>query len=269
VTVPPSSAAGKKINGEVVVLIGWGRAILLQLAHPLIAAAISDNSGFHSSAGGYTRRARETIGAMLDLTFGTPAEAQRVVDRINGIHDRVNGQLRSTTGIFPAGTPYSARDVRLLIWVHTTLIESLVLTYECLVGPLTTAEKDQYAAGGAWLTRELGAPSDQIPATYASVEAFMNEARRRGEIAVGDDARRMAAAVLAPRVALVSPIFSVARLITLGLLPDELRKAYGFHWNERSERRFRRAAALVRGTRRLLPPLLCQWPAARRGRAST
>src|SRR5262245_35433392 len=108
-----------------VVLIGWGRAILLQLAHPLIAAAISDGSKFHSGVGSYARRAHETIGAMLDLTFGTPVEAQRIVDRINGIHDRVNGRLATATGIYPAGTPYSARDGRLLIWVHATLVQSL------------------------------------------------------------------------------------------------------------------------------------------------
>jgi uncharacterized protein (DUF2236 family) len=266
VTERPASPAGLKINGEIVVLIGWGRAILLQLAHPLIAAAISDNSGFHSSAGSYGRRARHTIRAMLDLTFGTPAEAQRIVDRINAIHDRINGRLRSATGIFPAGTPYSARETPLLIWVHATLIESLTQTYELLVGPLTAAEKDQYAADGAWLTRELGAPLDQIPTDYGAVEAFMRSMRARGEIAVGDDARRMAAAVLAPKLVIVSPVFAVARVITLGLLPDDLRRAYGFDWNDRDERRFRRAVALVRGARRVLPRFVSEWPAARRER---
>ena len=67
---------------------------------------------------------------MLDLTFGTDADAQRIVDTINGIHDRINGRLGAATGIFPAGTPYSARDGRLLVWVHATLVDSLVLTYE-------------------------------------------------------------------------------------------------------------------------------------------
>src|SRR5262245_19131329 len=140
--VRSSSEIGRKVNREIVVLIGWGRAILLQLAHPLLAAAISDNSGFHAGVGGYVRRARETIGAMLDVTFGTQEEAQQIVDRINAIHDRVNGHLRTTTGVFPAGTHYSARDPKLLIWVHCTLVESLVQTYECLIGPLSADERD-------------------------------------------------------------------------------------------------------------------------------
>jgi uncharacterized protein (DUF2236 family) len=258
-----SSAVSRKINREIVVLVGWGRAILLQLAHPLIAAAVSDASSFHSGVGGYARRAHQTIGAMLDLTFGTADEAQRIIDRINGIHDHVHGQLSAATGIFPAGTPYSARDGQLLIWVHATLVESLLLTYEHLVGPLTPEEKNQYAADSAWLARELGAPPDAVPSDAAGVDAFMHEMRARGEICVGDDARRMAAALLAPPIFVAAPVFRTSELMTVGLLPDELRRAYGFTWNDRRARRFDRLTALVRNTRRWLPPLVREWPASR------
>jgi uncharacterized protein (DUF2236 family) len=259
-----SSVVGRKINREIVVVVGWGRAILLQLAHPLIAAAIADGSSFHGGAGSYVRRAHQTISAMLDLTFGTADQAQRIVDRINGIHDHVHGRLGTSTGIFPAGTPYSARDGRLLVWVHVTLVESLLLTYEQLVGPLRQEEKDQYAADSAWLARELGAPGDAVPADTAAVEAFSREVRSRGEICVGDDARRMAAALLAPPVAIAAPVFWASELITVGLLPDDLRQAYGFEWNDRQARRFQRVTALVRGTRRVLPRICREWPAARR-----
>jgi uncharacterized protein (DUF2236 family) len=260
----PNAVVARKINREIVVVVGWGRAILLQLAHPLIAAAISDGSSFHSGAGSYVRRAQQTIGAMLDLTFGTPEQAQRIVDRINGIHDRVNGQLGATTGVFRAGTPYSARHGQLLIWVHATLVESLVLTYEQLVGPLSREEKDQYASDSAWLARELGAPAGAVPADDAGVSEFMREMRARGEICVGDDARRMASALLAPGIMLAAPVFWVSGLITVGMLPEDLRQAYGFEWDERRARRFQQVTSLVRGTRRLLPPIVREWPAARR-----
>jgi uncharacterized protein (DUF2236 family) len=158
-TPRPNGVIARKINREIVVAVGWGRAILLQLAHPLIAAAISDGSSFHSGAGSYVRRAHQTISAMLDLTFGTLSDAQRIVDKINGIHDHVHGHLGAATGVFPAGTPYSARDGQLLVWVHATLVESLVLTYEQLVGPLTGEEKDQYASDSAWLRARTGRAS--------------------------------------------------------------------------------------------------------------
>jgi len=260
----PAGTVARKINREIVVVVGWGRAILLQLAHPLIAAAISDGSSFHGGAGSYARRAHRTIGAMLDLTFGTDADAQRIVDTINGIHDRIHGRLGAATGIFPAATPYSARDGRLLVWVHTTLVDSLVLTYEQLVGPLTGEEKDQYAAESAWLARELGAPADLVPSDVAGVAAFMGDMHARGEICVGEDARRMADALLAPGIAVAAPVFWTSTLITVGLLPDDIRRGYGFDWNERRARRFQQVRTMVRGTRRLLPPICREWPAARR-----
>jgi uncharacterized protein (DUF2236 family) len=266
----PNAAVARKINREIVVVIGWGRAILLQLAHPLIAAAVSDGSRFHTGAGSYVRRAHQTISAMLDLTFGSPAQAQRIVDRINGIHDHVNGHLSAATGIFAAGTPYSARDGRLIIWVQATLVESLTLTYEQLIGPLTAREKDDYAADSAWLARELGA-GDSVPTDMTGVTAFMREMRARGEICVGDDARRMAEALLSPKIMVAAPAFWVSGLITIGMLPDDLRQAYGFAWDDRRARRFHQVTALVRRTRRLLPSVCREWPAARRplaGRAA-
>jgi uncharacterized protein (DUF2236 family) len=260
----PNGVVARKINREIVVVVGWGRAILLQLAHPLIAAAISDGSSFHGGAGSYARRAHRTIGAMLDLTFGTDADAQRIVDTINGIHDRIHGRLGAATGIFPAGTPYSARDGRLLVWVHATLVDSLVLTYEQLVGPLTHDEKNQYAAESAWLARELGAPAEMVPSDAAGVAAFMGDMHARGEICVGEDARRMADALLAPGIAVAAPVFWTSALITVGLLPDGIRRAYGFEWNEHRARRFQQVRTMVRGTRRLLPAIAREWPAARR-----
>jgi uncharacterized protein (DUF2236 family) len=152
------------------------------------------------------------------------------------------------------------------VWVHATLVESLLLTYERLVAPLSREEKDEYAADSAWLARQLGAPAETVPADEAGVAAFMHDARARGEISVGDDARRMAAALLSPKIAIAAPVFWVSELITVGLLPDDIRQAYGFEWNERRARRFAQATAMVRATRRLLPPIGREWPAARRRR---
>ncbi len=80
---------------------------------------------------------------MLHLCFGTAPEALAVVARINAIHDRVHGHLPETTGIFPAGTPYSARDPALLAWVHATLLDMNLRVYELFVNPLPVEEKDR------------------------------------------------------------------------------------------------------------------------------
>ena len=260
----PASAVARKINRETVVLLGWGRAVLLQLAHPLIAAAISDYSRFNRGSRGYLRRVRSTVGAMLDLTFGTPDEAQRIVTRINGIHDQVSGRLDRGVGIFPAGTPYSAHDPRLLGWVHATLIESMVVAYELFVDPLTMAEKNQYTVDSAWLARELGIQVECLPSTYGAIEAHLERRYASGEIAVGENARALGGALLSPPLGpAAAPLFRLTRLITVGSLPAHVREQYGFPWNAQRERSYRRAVALIRRTRRLLPAVFREWPAAR------
>src|SRR5262245_36998693 len=56
-----------KVNREVVVIAGWGRAILLQLAHPLVAAGVADHSSFRGSLVTSFKRLSSTVGAMLSL----------------------------------------------------------------------------------------------------------------------------------------------------------------------------------------------------------
>src|SRR6185369_15665830 len=99
-------------------LLAWGPAILMQLAHPLVAQGIADHSAFRKERHGRLRRLFHTIDAMLQISFGTDEQAQAVVARINAIHNRVNGQLSQGAGVFPGGTPYSAHDPALLAWVH-------------------------------------------------------------------------------------------------------------------------------------------------------
>jgi uncharacterized protein (DUF2236 family) len=261
---PVSSAIARKINRETVVLLGWGRAVLLQLANPLVAAAVSDYSKFRRGPRGYLRRVRSTVGAMLELSFGTPEEARRIVRRINTIHDQVNGRLDRTVGRFPAGTPYSARDPELLCWVHATLIESMVVSYELFVDPLTSEEKNRYALDATWLACELGVEPHLLPHDYPAVEAHVRARYESGDIVVGDAARVLGGALLSPPLGpAAAPLFRVTRLITLGLLPPHIREAYGFSWNAQRERSFRRAVGLIRRTRRLLPAVFREWPAAR------
>src|SRR5262249_44359694 len=126
-----------KLHREVVLLGGWGRAILLQVAHPLVARGVAEHTSFTNGRGEAFRRLQRTLHAMLALTFGSPEEAESVAKIINGIHDRVHGTLPVAAGSFPAGARYSAHDPALLAWVHATLVDSFLLTYELFVGPLT------------------------------------------------------------------------------------------------------------------------------------
>lgn len=263
--MPATSApASRLINREAVVLLGWGRAILLQLAHPLVAAGVSEFSGFHTARGGYLQRARHTVGAMLTLTFGTTAESDRVIDHINAIHRRVHGTLREPVGRFAAGTPYDATDPALLAWVHVTLLDSILQAYDAFVRPLSTAERDAFCAESAPMVTRLGVPIDRLPLTAAALSEQFAAMLASGDLAVGPQARQVASALLSPSIGPATPMFALARDITVGLLPPPIRSGYGFSWDDVRDRQWRRRVRFVRGIRGILPPLLYEWPAARR-----
>ena len=254
-----------KINREIVVVAGWGRAILLQLAHPLVAAGVDEHSGFRGSLGSGVARLRSTVGAMLSLTFGEDDAAIEVAAHINAVHDRVFGRLREAAGVFPAGERYSAHQADLLRWVHATLIESIPLTYELLVGPLTKEERERYCTEALVMEPLLDIPAGMLPRNTTELEAFMRDTLCSRRIAVTPGTRALArAALFPPHWRLFWPAFRPVQLITIGLLPADVRAAYGFQWTERDARALARWAKALRTIRRLVPALVREWPAARR-----
>ena len=252
------------INREIIVIAGWGRAILLQLAHPLVAAGIDAHSSFRGSLGSSIRRLWSTIGAMLSLTFGEDEEAIAVAARINVIHDRVSGRLDAPAGVFPAGERYSAHQAELLRWVHATLIDSIPLTYELLVGPLTQEQRERYCVEAAVMEPLLDIPAGLLPRNTTELDAYTREILGSGKIAITPRSRALARAVLfPPRWRLLWPAFRPVQLITIGLLPGAVREAYGFDWSEREARALVRWTTALKWVRRLVPRFVCEWPASR------
>lgn len=255
----------RRVNREAVVVLGWGRAILMQLAHPLVAAGVGAHSDFDAGALAYVKRMRGTISAMLSLTFGTDAEIRQAADRINAIHRRVHGELAQPVGPYDAGTRYDATDPALLAWVHATLVDSQLRTYALFVGPLTPGEEDGYCAEAAEVGPRLGVPSGRLPLTRDGLDLYLQEMQQTDRLAVGDEARRLATALLAlPGGLWSAPARWLGRLTTVGLLPPPLREAYGFGWRDEDHRRLAAVARVLRTARRFVPAPLREWPAARR-----
>lgn len=265
VSRPGPGSVSWKINREIIVVAAWGRAILLQLAHPLVGAGVRDHSRFRGSLAASVARFRSTIGAMLAITFGDDEAAIAAAAGINAIHDRVSGHLHDPAGAFRAGERYSAHDPELLRWVHATLLDSMLRVYERLVGPLTAAERDRYCAESAVMEPLLDIPAGLLPRNTIALEAYIQQTLGGDTIAVTDGSRALARAVLfPPRWRLLWPAFRAVQLITLGLLPAHIRHAYGFAWTRRDARAMARWMAALRLLRRFVPPMLRQWPGAAR-----
>lgn len=252
------------VNGEMIMVIGWGRAILMQLAHPLVAAAVADHSYFKRGRGSRFTRFRKTLGAMLDLTFGTREQATEEARRIDAIHGRVTGRLRESVGPFAAGTEYYARDPNLLRWVHATLVDTALITHKLFVGPLTPQQEDQYCLESTTLAPLLGIPDGFLPTTRNGLRTYMHEMIASGQIEVGETARTLARSLLAPPLPIVGvPLAALLSLPIVGLLPEPMRSGYGLPWDGRRETTLTVAATVSRLLLPRVPTALRRWPASR------
>jgi uncharacterized protein (DUF2236 family) len=256
-----------KLHKEVVLLLGWGRAILLQLAHPLVAQGVAEHSVFLAQPGARLERLRKTIDSMLALTFGEPWEVASAASAINAIHDRVRGTLKSSTKIFMEGTCYSARNAELLKWVHATLLDSFILTYQICVGSLTAEQKDAYCyESSSAIEPLLGIPTGYLPRSADELRQYMAQVLGSGELEVTETARLLGKAVLYPALPWWARSFMpLMRLFTIGTLPPSFRTAYGYSWNDRQQKALKLSTQVIRCLLVCAPSVLRHWRAARVG----
>ena len=257
----PDSAIWK-ISREWVLMLGGGRALLLQAAHPLALAGIMEHSDYE--AGPWTRLER-TMDAVWTAVYGDPEDAERIGRRVRAMHGRVNGRLKRSMGPFPAGTAYDARDPELLMWVHATLVDTALLMYRTYVGPLSPGEQEGYYQDMKVLARLFGTPNEAIPDTYADFVAWWRTMLDSDVICVTPEARELSATVLKPPLPVVArPAWEVLNFVTAGFLPGELRRGYGLTWTPAHKALLAASAETVKRTViPVLPDLARALPGAR------
>jgi uncharacterized protein (DUF2236 family) len=256
-----------QIDREAAVLLGGGRALLLQIAHPLVAAGVAEHSHFREDP---LARLWRTLDLMLTLVFADAAAALKAVREIERVHTRVRGTLPEDVGPFARGTPYDASDPTLLYWVYATLVDSALLVYERFVAPLSPRQRDAYFEESKIGARLLGVPEPLIPATFPAFQDYVRTQIEGDVLSVGRAGREVAEAVLHPPVALpLSPAFCAVRFFAIGLLPPSLRERLGLGWGRHEELLLDAVAAGSRQVVPWLPGIVRFLPHARRaaGRA--
>ena len=137
----PESAIRRIGNSPVTPFLGGGAAVLLQVAHPLVAAGVAEHSNYQRHL--WTRLMR-TLRALYLITYGTREEADAVGETVRAVHARVRGETAVALGRFPAGTPYSASDPELMLWVHATLVATSLSAYQRYEGALARDDQERY-----------------------------------------------------------------------------------------------------------------------------
>jgi uncharacterized protein (DUF2236 family) len=236
----------RRVNRENILLLGGGRALLMQLAHPKVAAGVDEHSDFRTHP---IRRLRRTIRMTMAIVFGDRETALAAARGVNQVHARVQGR------------DYRALDPELLLWVYATLADTALVTYETFVQPLLPNEREEFHEEFKLLGELLGIPHERFPATVADFDAYLEEMVSTGPVRVDPRARELAAQVMRPPARLLPrPVMLPLNVVTTGLLPATLREQYGLPWGPRQQRAYRLAIAVVPRLIALTPPLLRVWP---------
>jgi uncharacterized protein (DUF2236 family) len=205
-----------RVSRESVVALAGTCAILMQFAHPKVAAGVRDHSSFETDPVG---RLRRTFDLTLAIVFGPQDSAVHAVRVINSRHRAINGP------------GYSATDPELLLWVQATLVYSGLRAYQDFVGPLTDADRDRYYQDNKRVGALFGIPANLYPTDIRGFDSYLERMIEAGEIVVGENARRMAEIVLRPGFPGVPRMaFTPLTTITAGLLPPRLREDYRLTW---------------------------------------
>lgn len=246
-----------RLNREAMLLLGAGpRALLLQLAHPLVSAGVDDHSTFRADP---WARLQATLRSYLTIVYGTSGAARAEIRRLNELHRSISG----------AG--YSARDPDLSLWVHATLVDTTIVAHDAWIEPLDRARRERYYEETKAIGRALGVPASELPPTLASFESYVAEMLAPGgPVRVSPVARELASAVLHPPLGPVAPylawvpvqVYAWTLWPAIALLPASVRRDYGFRWGPAEELVAAWLVAAWRGWRPLLPASFRQMPQA-------
>jgi uncharacterized protein (DUF2236 family) len=251
----PDSEAWR-FDREAMLLLGAGpRALLLQLAHPAVAAGVEEHSDFRTDP---WRRLDGTLRSYLRIIYGSTPAARDEIRRLNALHRRISGQ------------GYDARDPGLSMWVHGTLVDSTIVVNDAWAGPVSRAQAARFYDETKPIARAFGVPERVLPVDLDAFDAYLeDQLGPGGPVVVGDTARVLARSILHPplpgmlaRLRVDPRLYDWTLWPSLGLLPVAVREAYGFRWGPLERAVSAWLVTAWRAWNALLPPPFREMPQA-------
>jgi uncharacterized protein (DUF2236 family) len=234
-----------RIDREAALFLGAGRALLLQLAHPWVAAAVADHSHALDDPVG---RFHGTFATVFAIEFGALADALAASRALHRRHESIRGTLADGAGA------YAANERAALQWVHATLTQGALQAY-ALVLPLSPEEREGYYAESRRFAAFFGLAPDALPPDFQAFAAYCRAMVEGDALAVGPRAQQIATRLLSGAGSwIVIPEWY--RALTASLLPPALADAFGLKRGEREQRLAVRALDRIRKIYPRLPARL-------------
>jgi len=236
-----------RVNKEITVLFGGARALLMHAAHPLIAAGARQTSFYQRDP---WKRLIRTLSLQNSVTFGTKEEADESANRINKLHEVINGKDEITGG------HYDALDHEQLLWVHACLQISSIYFYEKTVKKLSDTEKDQYHLENTVAANMVLVDTSIMPKTHQELKEWVIKKSKEDKYLVMTDVAKDVYDIIGggPVPTHIKPIWPFIAFTAFNTLPKEFKEIYGI-----KETKFKSSIvsfnlAMLKYTRPLLPP---------------
>ena len=225
----PSSTI-RTVVGEPIVFALYPRALVMEVAHAAVGAAVADHSRFREEP---VHRLWATSDAALRLVFGRGDEPMVAARQIYRFHDHIHG----TT----AARPYTAHDAGLLLWVWATLVDSCEVAFTRWVRPFHPGEDDRYYQDMCAFARFFGIAETLIPPDRRAFAEYLDQMLDGAELGITATSARVVREVLwFRRWFLAPPAMSALRLLAIGTLDRRLVERLGLDLTEVEQRRFQR-----------------------------
>jgi uncharacterized protein (DUF2236 family) len=263
----PADSMVRRLHRERVVAFSGLRALFMQACEPLGVVGFEQHSIIFDDP---RTRLLRTDERMSRIYFGTSEQAERTGRIVRAMHGRVRGVTEEDYGPIPAGTEYDASDPNLGLWVLATLADSALLYYERVIGALDPDDRERYWTEYRRVGELLGLPSDSMPAGVADLRDYVNGRLTDGSLWINEERRERTKGILLERPPFtgfmrvaVTPIHETIKLISVGMLPSQVRSMLGFSWDPARETLLRSYLLQLRLGSRFWPAAVRLHPAAR------
>jgi uncharacterized protein (DUF2236 family) len=241
-----------RINRESALFLGAGRAALLQLAHPWVAAALDQHSSVLDKP---IARFHNTFRVVFTMIFGTAKHAFRAAYSLHQMHTQITGDVPAAVAGYAKGSRYEALQIPALVWVFATLMESAVIAYECVMPPLSAEERAAYYADSKILAGLFGIPADSLPADWTRFEAYVAEMSASQALGVSDRARHMGQRILNGAGSWIR-VPRWYQALTAERMPERFREEFGLAFGRAEQESAQRAHAWLPRVYAKLPDAL-------------
>ncbi|MBJ7520148.1 MAG: DUF2236 domain-containing protein [Solirubrobacteraceae bacterium] len=252
-----------RVFGDLTYVLGASRRLLMDVAHPTIAAGVREFSVFQTDPWG---RGERTLAMILGVVYGHE-DALATAQRLREGHQA----FRGTT---PDGARWSALEPEAFHWVHASIVDGVWTQQRLLGRGWAPREVERFYDEMREVGRLYGVRDRDMPTSWPRFRSWFDEVVADGleRSDMTDAVLHVAAHPTPPPVPILRhrPVWALPGwaggrlnlLITGGLLPAVLRERLGVRWTPAHQHAFAANAAVLRATVSRLPARLRLLPDA-------